>query len=191
MSHPGLILWREEERKNEWSITRAEEQNGSCPVILKTKSFWQQRYTLKTHGKLKIMQRLTSKSRERSQRHICPSWQPVTIMETSSISSSVDMQWVGAFRPHSTMGSTRLFPAILLSHLPMRSKWSTALSSRYTLSSPGTQLPLPWGRCSPSCRDGKTQGNGLVLHLTSVLSYKRRYLPKILFNISAFPNVHE
>lgn len=77
---------------------------------------------------------LTSKSGAMSQRHIWPSWQPVMIIDVSSMSSSVDMQWVGALWPHRTMGNTRLFPAILLSHLSIsaiyiRSQWICQLFS--------------------------------------------------------------
>lgn len=67
-------------------------------------------------GKKKVQQAfqtLTSSSTERSQRHICPSWHPVTIVAPSSIKSTAEMQCVGALRPQSTMGRTRLFPAIV------------------------------------------------------------------------------
>lgn len=56
---------------------------------------------------------LTSSSSERSQRHICPSWHPVTIVPPSSVSSIDEIQCVGALRPQRTMGRTRLFPAIV------------------------------------------------------------------------------
>lgn len=56
----------------------------------------------------------TSSSGVMSQRQICPSWQPVMMVLKSSITSTVLMQWVGAVRPHRTMGRTRLFPDMML-----------------------------------------------------------------------------
>lgn len=56
----------------------------------------------------------TSSSDVRSQRQICPSWQPVMIVLKSSITNRLLIQWVGAVRPHRTMGRTRLFPDIVL-----------------------------------------------------------------------------
>lgn len=58
--------------------------------------------------------RSTSSSGVMSQRQICPSWQPVMMVLKSSITSRLLMQWVGAMRPHSTMGRTRPFPDMTL-----------------------------------------------------------------------------
>ena len=66
-----------------------------------------------------MFQILTSNSTERSQRHIWPSWHPVTTVAPSSVKSTAEMQCVGALRPQRTMGRTRLFPAIVFSNLEM------------------------------------------------------------------------
>lgn len=55
-----------------------------------------------------------------SQRQICPSWQPVMMVLKSSITRRLLMQWVGAVRPQSTMGRTRLFPDIMVTCLEKR-----------------------------------------------------------------------
>lgn len=55
---------------------------------------------------------LTSSSEVMSQMQICPSWQPVMMVARSSITSRLEIQWVGALRPHRTMGNTRLFPVM-------------------------------------------------------------------------------
>lgn len=59
-------------------------------------------------------QTLTSSSGVMSQRQICPSWQPVMMVLKSSITSRLLMQCVGAVRPQSTMGRTKLFPDIMV-----------------------------------------------------------------------------
>ena len=69
-----------------------------------------------------MFQILTSNSTERSQRHIWPSWHPVTTVAPSSVKSTAEMQGVGALRPQRTMGRTRLFPAIVFSNLEMLSE---------------------------------------------------------------------
>lgn len=61
-----------------------------------------------------ITLRDTSSSGVISQRQICPSWQPVIMVLKSSITNTVLMQWVGAVRPHSTIGKTKLFPDMML-----------------------------------------------------------------------------
>lgn len=57
---------------------------------------------------------ITFSSGVMSQRQICPSWQPVMMVLKSSITRRLLMQCVGAVRPHSTMGRTRLFPDMML-----------------------------------------------------------------------------
>lgn len=64
----------------------------------------------------------TSSSGVMSQRQICPSWQPVMMVLKSSITSRLLMQWVGAMRPHSTMGRTKLFPDMMLMCLEVRER---------------------------------------------------------------------
>lgn len=62
----------------------------------------------------------TSSSGVMSQRQICPSWQPVMMVLKSSMTSRLLMQWVGAVRPHSTMGRTKLFPDMMRMRLEGR-----------------------------------------------------------------------
>lgn len=75
----------------------------------------------KTWQKYKKKSSRTSSSGVMSHRQIWPSWQPVMMVLKSSITSRLLMQCVGAVRPHSTMGRTRLFPDMM----PTRLKHTT------------------------------------------------------------------
>lgn len=73
----------------------------------------------------------TSSSGVMSHRQIWPSWQPVMMVLKSSITSRLLMQCVGAVRPHSTMGRTRLFPDMMPTRLKRREQfWRERRSQR-------------------------------------------------------------
>lgn len=58
-----------------------------------------------------IWQTQTFNSDERSQRHICPSWLPVTIVCWSSVIIIAVMLWEGAILPHTATACTGTFIA--------------------------------------------------------------------------------